>query len=83
MNSRGPVTLRPHPSGKVSVTPTKPCRSAGDRSHLPDSQASGRPISQPDAVIAAIARSRNATVATRDSKGFEHCGVSLINPWNE
>jgi predicted nucleic acid-binding protein len=43
----------------------------------------GRPISQPDAMIAAIARSRNATVATRDSKGFEHCGVRLINPWDE
>jgi toxin FitB len=41
----------------------------------------GRPISQSDAMIAAISRSRNAAIATRNTKDFEHCGVKLINPW--
>lgn len=43
----------------------------------------GRPISQFDAMIAAIARSRRAAVATRNIIDFEHCGVTLINPWNK
>jgi predicted nucleic acid-binding protein len=41
----------------------------------------GRPMSQSDAMIAAISRSRNAAIATRNTKDFEHCGVKLINPW--
>lgn len=42
----------------------------------------GRPISQFDALIAAIARSRGAAVATRNSKDFEACGIDVINPWD-
>ena len=42
----------------------------------------GRPISQPDAQIAAIARSRGAALATRDVPDFEGCGVEIINPWS-
>jgi predicted nucleic acid-binding protein len=41
----------------------------------------GRPIGQLDAQIAAIARSRSGTLATRDAHDFEHCGVPLVNPW--
>ena len=41
----------------------------------------GRPISQPDAQIAAIARDCRALLATRDTDDFEHCGVKLANPW--
>ncbi len=41
----------------------------------------GRPISQADAQIAAIARSRGATLATRNVPDFEGCGVEVINPW--
>ena len=41
----------------------------------------GRPISQPDAQIAAIARSRGAALATRNVPDFEGCGVEIINPW--
>lgn len=48
-----------------------------------DRRLVGRPISQMDAMIAAIARSLDATIATRNTKDFEHCGVQLINPWNE
>ena len=44
-------------------------------------RASGRPISQADCQIAAIARSRGASVATRDVNGFQGCGIDVINPW--
>ena len=45
------------------------------------SQAAGRPISQFDCQIAAIARTREATVATRNTSDYEGCGIELINPW--
>ena len=41
----------------------------------------GRPISQFDAMIAAIARTCGAAVATRNTADFEHCGIRIINPW--
>jgi predicted nucleic acid-binding protein len=44
-------------------------------------KASGRPMAIMDAQIAAIARSRGASLATRNTGHFEQCGVRLINPW--
>jgi predicted nucleic acid-binding protein len=44
-------------------------------------RAAGRPISQFDCQIAAIARARDAAVATRNTVDFERCGVDLIDPW--
>lgn len=41
----------------------------------------GRPMAVMDALIAAIALSADAAIATRDTSGFDDCGVSLINPW--
>ena len=41
----------------------------------------GHPISQADCQIAAIARSRGASVVTRDVGGFEGSGVEVVNPW--
>jgi toxin FitB len=41
------------------------------------------PISQFDAQIAAIARANGATVATRNVDDFEHCGISVVDPWAE
>ncbi|HEY3155877.1 MAG TPA: type II toxin-antitoxin system VapC family toxin [Candidatus Eisenbacteria bacterium] len=41
----------------------------------------GRPISHFDAQIAAIARSTGATLATRNARDFDGCGVSVIDPW--
>lgn len=41
----------------------------------------GRPISQADCQIAAIARSRSAALATRNTRDFEHCGITIVNPW--
>ena len=48
-----------------------------------DRDAAGRPIAQFDAMIAAIARSRHAAVATRNTADFERCGIQLIHPWTE
>lgn len=44
-------------------------------------KTSGRPISQFDAMIAAIARANRAALATRNTVDFEHCGIRLVNPW--
>jgi predicted nucleic acid-binding protein len=44
-------------------------------------KALGRPISQFDAQIAAIARSRKAVLATRNSADFADCGIKLADPW--
>jgi len=42
---------------------------------------SGTPISQADAQIAATARSRGASLATRNAQDFEGCGIEVVNPW--
>lgn len=44
-------------------------------------EAAGRPISQFDAMIAAIARSHRAAVATRNTADFERCGIPVVDPW--
>jgi|ERR1700728_3733873 predicted nucleic acid-binding protein len=41
----------------------------------------GRPIEAFDAQIAAIARLHNATLATRNARDFEDCGIRVVNPW--
>jgi predicted nucleic acid-binding protein len=43
----------------------------------------GRPISQFDAMIAAIARSHRAAVTTRNTADFDQCGIQVIDPWTE
>ena len=45
-------------------------------------RASGNPISQADAQIAAICYSRNAAIATRNVADFADCGIFIINPWS-
>ncbi|GKT26857.1 type II toxin-antitoxin system VapC family toxin [Acidovorax sp. SUPP3334] len=44
-------------------------------------KAAGKPISQFDAMIAAITKSRGASLATRNVKDFLDCGIQVINPW--
>lgn len=42
---------------------------------------SGRPISEADAQIAAITRSRGAALATRNARDFAGCELRVIDPW--
>lgn len=44
-------------------------------------RAAGRPISDADCQIAAIARAKGAPVVTRNMRDFDGCGIPLINPW--
>ena len=46
-------------------------------------KATGRPISQFDAMIASIARSHGATLATRNTRDFQRCGIEIVDPWIE
>jgi toxin FitB len=46
-------------------------------------RALGKPISHPDAQIAAMAQLYGAALATRDVADFEGCDIRLINPWIE
>jgi toxin FitB len=41
----------------------------------------GRPGSSADLMIASIARAKAASVVTRDVGDFEHCGLTVIDPW--
>ena len=45
-------------------------------------RAAGRPISQADCQIAAIARCRGMSVVTRNVNDFEESGFEVINPWS-
>lgn len=47
------------------------------------SEAAGHRAAMPDAHIAAICLSHEATLATRNTKDFESFGVTLVNPWNQ
>ena len=44
-------------------------------------RAAGRPVSQADGQIAAIARSRGMAVATRNIGDFDDIGIEIIDPW--
>ena len=45
-------------------------------------ERAGRPIGVQDAMIAAIARSQDAALATRNVRDFEGTGVTLVDPWH-
>jgi toxin FitB len=42
----------------------------------------GKPISFPDAQIAAIAKTRQAKLATRNIVDFADCGIDVVDPWS-
>ena len=44
-------------------------------------RAAGRPISQFDCQIAAIARAHGAAAATRNTSDYAGCGIEVIDPW--
>lgn len=46
-------------------------------------RAAGRPLGTLDGQIAAIARSNGASVATRNVRDFDACGVEVIDPFAE
>ena len=43
----------------------------------------GRPLNGFDGLIAAIARAKDAVIATRNIDDFADCGVPIVNPWDE
>ena len=43
----------------------------------------GRPIGEADCQIAAVSRSRNAILVTRNVRDFEGTGVDVVDPWIE
>jgi toxin FitB len=49
---------------------------------LANARSAGRPMSVPDAQIAAIAKEHSCTLATRNTKDFEATGLTLVNPWH-
>jgi toxin FitB len=44
-------------------------------------QRRGQPLSQIDAQVAAIVRSRGARLVTRTVRDFADCGISITDPW--
>lgn len=44
-------------------------------------EAAGKPVTVEDAMIAAIARTHGATLATRNVTDFANCGINVANPW--
>ena len=46
-------------------------------------RAAGRPVATADMQIAAIARSQDMAVATRNTRDFTGTGVDLTNPWTD
>jgi toxin FitB len=42
----------------------------------------GQPVREADMQIAAIAQVNQALLATRNTRDFLHCGLTLINPWD-
>lgn len=67
--------------GRILAFDSDAARSYADL--VSERQRRGRPISQFDAQIAAIARATGATLATHNVKDFEHCGVGILDPWVE
>ena len=80
------------PSPLPSTSRSSPCSASGSFRSISARQRStreivtrarrqGHPIAVADAQIAAIAASRQFTVATRDEEPFQAAGVPVINPW--
>ena len=44
-------------------------------------RSAGRPVAPADGQIAAIARSRNMSVATRNVRDFEDIDIEVVDPW--
>jgi len=44
-------------------------------------QGSGRPLSVPDAIIASITAVNRASLATRNVRDFDACGIEVVDPF--
>ena len=44
---------------------------------------SGTPIRHEDVQIIAICRVHKSTLATRNMRDFEGCGIKVVNPWQK
>lgn len=44
-------------------------------------ERAGKPIAGMDALIAAVCRSRNAALATRNVADFDGTGIEIVDPW--
>jgi len=44
-------------------------------------ERAGKPIASLDALIAAVCRSQNAALATRNAADFDGTGIEIIDPW--
>jgi predicted nucleic acid-binding protein len=66
-------------AGRVLAFDSQAARSYAEL--VSDRRWRGRPISQFDAQIAAIARVARATLATHNVRDFEHCGIGVVDPW--
>ena len=76
---RGPVAGR---GGRSEPEPTPVRAAARAHAEIAASRRSlGRPILEADCQIAAIARARDAAVATRNAGDFTDCGIVVIDPW--
>jgi predicted nucleic acid-binding protein len=68
-------------AGRILPFDTDAARAYGDIASI--RRIRGQPISQFDAQIAGIVRSRGASLATRNLRDFVDCGITLVNPWTE
>ena len=71
-------------TGDDAAVPTAPPPDGSTRVHcrcLTGDRWAIRPIPDADCQIAAIARARDAALATRNAEDFAHCGIAVINPW--
>ena len=66
-------------AGRVLAFDEAAARIHGDVCALRESK--GLPTDPVDLMIAATAKTADASIATRNTGDFEHCGIKLINPW--
>lgn len=66
-------------AGRVLAFDSRAARIYGQL--LAERRGAGRPMSQSDVQIAAIAICHGATLVTRNIRDFANSGIELLNPW--
>ncbi len=46
-----------------------------------DRRRAGRAVATIDLMVAALARTQDASIVTRNIRDFDDCGVDVVNPW--